>query len=204
MNRVSRLAAALLAISVVGVTACRSPDPKLYTLNALPGAQSAAGPAQVAVGRIVLPKYLDRQQMVHYTAANLIASEEFDQWAEPFGDMLTRVLVEDLALRLPASKVFEETGFVAIPDAVIVDLDVSEFAVGASGKVELNARWMIRRPHGKNSVGPARCFLAAPASNTPADFAAAMSGALASLSDGIAAALVGAPLQGGDCLPAGR
>jgi uncharacterized protein len=204
MNRMCRLAAGVLAVSVIAVAGCRSPDPKLYTLNALAGAQAAQGPAQVAVGRIVLPKYLDRQQMVHYAGANQIASEEFDQWAEPFGDMLTRVLVEDLSLRLPASKVFEEEGFVTIPDAVVVDLDVSEFAVGASGKVELDLRWMIRRPHGKNSVGPARCFVAAPASNAAADFAIAMSSALASLSDAIAAALAGAPLSGGDCLPSGR
>jgi uncharacterized protein len=204
MSRIRRLAAGILAVSVIVLGGCRSPDPKLYTLNALPGVPTAPGPAQVAVGRIVLPNYLDRQQMVHYVGANQIEAEEFDQWAEPFSDMLSRVLVEDLSLRLPASKVFEEEGFVTVPDAVTVDLDVSEFAVGASGKVELDVRWMIRRPHGKNVVGPARCFLATPVSGTAADFAIAMSSALAALSDGIAAALAGAPLQAGDCPPPGR
>jgi uncharacterized lipoprotein YmbA len=203
MNRIGRCTAGLLLALVPVVAGCRSPEPKLYTLSPLPGAQLSLAPAQVAVGRIVLPAYLDRQQMIHYTGANQIASEEFDQWAEPFGNMLTRVLVADLALRLPASKVFGETGFIIIPDAVIVDLDVSEFAVGASGKAELNARWMIRRPRGKSLVGSARCFVAAPASNMPADYAGAMSSALASLSDSIAAALAGAPLHGGDCPPLG-
>jgi len=189
MTSARRRRTGILALSAIALACCQTADPKLYTLSATPPEQTATGAPLIAIGRIALPKYLDRAQMIRYGGANLISSQEFDRWAEPFGDMLSRVLVEDLALRLPASQVFQEHSFIEVRDAVLVDLEITEFAVGPTGEVELYARWMIRRPHAKDQIGPARRFAVRPASGSAADAAVAMSSALGLLSNAIAASL---------------
>ena len=134
----------LLALFVAGCAG--SPPVNLYTLSAAPApaadTRSPQSPAVVAVGPVTLPDYIDRPQIVTRKSAYQLELAAYDHWAAPLYDMLPRVLVEDLALRLPSDRV------VALPQSDAgfdyrIAVDVSRFDVDATGAATLAARWQL-------------------------------------------------------------
>src|SRR5512134_194490 len=136
----------LLALLVAGCAG--SPPVNLYTLSAvgLPSTDirvPPSTPAVVAVGPVILPDYIDRPQIVTRKSAYQLELAAYDHWAAPLYDMLPRVLVEDLALRLPSDRV---VAFPQVSDASFdyrVAIDVSRFDVDATGAATLAARWQL-------------------------------------------------------------
>ena len=141
-----RIVGLLLALLVAGCAG--SPPVNLYTLSAvgLPSTDirvPPSTPAVVAVGPVILPDYIDRPQIVTRKSAYQLELAAYDHWAAPLYDMLPRVLVEDLALRLPSDRV---VAFPQIGDASFdyrVAIDVSRFDVDATGAATLAARWQL-------------------------------------------------------------
>lgn len=139
---------ALLAVSC-------SPVTHYYTLSpvdpAAPAALAAAS-AVVAVGPVQLPDYVDRPQIVVRTGAHTLDQAVFDQWGGDLNDMVPRLLVEDLARRLPSDH------FVSFPDAgdvpydYRVPIDISQFDVSAAGEAVVVARWQVRGRPGSGTV----------------------------------------------------
>ena len=136
----------LLAILVAGCAG--SPPSNLYTLSAIGTAASEsqslqAPPAVIAIGPVSLPDYLDRPQIVTRQSAYQLELAANDRWAAPLYDMLPRVLVEDLALRLPSDRIvsFPEIGDASFDYRVAVQ--VSRFDVDATGEATLAARWQL-------------------------------------------------------------
>ena len=135
----------LLALLVAGCAG--SPPINLYTLSAV-GAPAAdtrlpQSPAVVAVGPVTLPDYIDRPQIVTRKSAYQLELAAYDHWAAPLYDMLPRVLVEDVALRLPSDRVvaFPQVGDASFDYRIAVD--VSRFDVDATGAATLAARWQL-------------------------------------------------------------
>jgi len=86
----------------LSLAACStSPKPQIFSLAIHPGRELEGSRASLAVASAVIPKYLDRPQIVRHGGAYQLDVAEFDRWGEPFGDMVTRILVGDLAQRLP-------------------------------------------------------------------------------------------------------
>ena len=136
----------LLAILVAGCAG--SPPSNLYTLSAIGTAASEsqslqAPPAVIAIGPVSLPDYLDRPQIVTRQSAYELELAANDRWAAPLYDMLPRVLVEDVALRLPFNRVaaFPQVGDASFDYRIAVD--VSRFDVDATGEATLAARWQL-------------------------------------------------------------
>ena len=136
----------LLAILVAGCAG--SPPSNLYTLSAIGTAASEsqslqAPPAVIAIGPVSLPDYLDRPHIVTRQSAYELELAANDRWAAPLYDMLPRVLVEDLALRLPSDRIvsFPETGDASFDYRVAVQ--VSRFDVDAAGEAALATRWQF-------------------------------------------------------------
>src|SRR5512133_3018471 len=102
-------AIALLLTLVIG--GCAGPSPaNLYTLSPVRTAgtdsrSSQAPPAVIAIGPVRLPDYLDRPQIVTRQSAYQLQLAPDDRWAAPLYDMVPRVLVEDVALRLPSDRI---------------------------------------------------------------------------------------------------
>ena len=99
MNRRMLLAGLALA-------GCASPDPELYRLVAVPGAPRAGAPRLIELRRVGVPAYLDRSQIIRAVAESRLEALGA-RWAEPFGDMVTRVLAEDLMQRLTGTTVLK-------------------------------------------------------------------------------------------------
>lgn len=97
---------AVLAMFCCSVVACAgglSTPAQFYMLN--PVAQTTAGrtgeaePATVRVSLepVEIPRYLNRPQIVTHMDGAIYHVDEFNQWLEPLGDNLTRVIGENLS-----------------------------------------------------------------------------------------------------------
>jgi len=109
------------------------------------------------------------------------------RWGEPFGDMVGRVLAQDLAQRLSGIAVFTEAGAISSDADLVLELDVQRFDTDASGEVVLAAQSALS--HGRaHSLAQTRAFRFTAPLRGPgtAQLAAAMSALLGQLADAIA------------------
>ncbi len=165
-----------------------SPNSRFFTLAPQPAASAGRSPATVAVKPVELAKYLDRPQIVRHSNAYELQIADLERWGEEMRDMVTRVLIENLSLRLPASQVVGTSGSLTIRADVTVEVDISRFDADQNGKVFLDARSAVQRDGRRPSLWSDRITVQ-PASPSVADLVAAMSDALGQLSDHIAQVL---------------
>jgi uncharacterized lipoprotein YmbA len=166
-----------------------SPNSRFFTLVPQPAAASAGrSPATVAVKPVELAKYLDRPQIVRRSDAYELQIADIERWGEEMRDMVTRVLIENLTLRLPASQVVGASGSLTIRADVTVEVDISRFDADQNGQVFLDARSAVQRDGRRPSLWSDRITVQ-PASPSITDLVAAMSDALGQLSDHIAKVL---------------
>lgn len=147
----SRLAAVfLLCVQVAGCGTTAAP--RYYTLAAVPpvaaAPATAAAPARIVVGPVNLPDYLDRRPIVTRDNAYAVQLATNDYWAAPLQDMVPRVLIADLAVRLPADRI---DSFPELASDYRITVDIDRFDADASGLATLTARWRI---YGKTAAQP--------------------------------------------------
>ena len=172
---------------------CKSQEPNYYTLRALPGAVQGGGPRLVELRRIGLAGYLDRPEIVRNNSDYRLSIGGQERWGEPLGELVARVLAEDLNMRLSGSNVFTSAGTItADPDATI-ELDLQRFDADASGAVTLLAQVAVKRGRARDRAAARTVRLVVPpAGATMTDLVAAMSGALGQLADQVAGLVRGA------------
>jgi len=177
-----------LALLAALPAACASPNPRLYTLAAVPGEPRPHAPKLIEVRDAALPHYLERSGIVRSTENYQLDVLPNDWWGESLSSMLNRVLVQDLSQRLPNSSVFTEIGAISgTPDAT-VGINVQRFDANPSGMVVLDAEVAIAG----HPAGDRRVHLTAPIQGpgTPA-LVSAMSVAVGKLADAVAGMLAG-------------
>ncbi len=207
MARTLRLAAlpgalALLAPLALGAgCAAKSPPSRFYLLSTLEGAGPgpAAGPAAgfpglLGVGPVEIPGYVDRPEITLRSSPHAIELAEFDRWAEPLRESVSRVLVENLATLLGGERVVAFPGGGARVDTQLA-LRITRFDVRTAGDCEIAVRWTLSAAGGRDVLasGSAR-YREPPAAASYAEAVAALSRALERLSRDLAAAVVA---QGG-------
>jgi len=182
----------LLFALALCLAACTSPEPNFYTLAPVRGAGVPGGPPLVQLRRPGLAGYLDRSDIVRTGSPYQLKLASGERWGEPFGDMVGRVLAEDLSSRLPGSSVFTSAGAIsALPDATI-EVDVQRFDADPSGQVVLLTQVAVERGRNRGSAATRTIRITVtPASGTTADLVAAMSAALGQSADQIAAVVRG-------------
>jgi hypothetical protein len=168
--------------------ACTSANPTLYTLAMEPGPVRHGAPAQIELRAIALARYLDRSQIVRSSEDFRLDVQGNDWWGEPLDAMLSRVLVQDLSQRLPASLVFAENSAVSATPEVSVELNVQRIDEDHSGAVLLLAQMATIRPGHEAVTRNLRIAVAPAGAGTPA-LVGAMSKAVAELADAIAGLL---------------
>ena len=180
---------ALALLAAAALAGCsKTPEPTLYTLVPRPGAPVDRPVASIVVRPVVVAKYLDRPEIVRRPNPYEITVSEFVRWGEALDAMATRVLVADLALRLPTAELTVSSSPIAAPANTVVAIDIARFDPDPGGPAILEARWAIRRGEHPGAVHFERISVA-PASGTTIDLVAAMSDCLAQLSDRLALAL---------------
>jgi hypothetical protein len=188
MRRRQALAAAF-AIPL-GLAACASPNPSYFTLSAIPGPVRPGAPARIALRRIDVAAYLDRNSIVRARIGTQVDIADNELWAEPLGSMLNRVLAEALTQRLPGSTVYTTTGAITAPPQATVEVNVQRLDADASGLVHLLAQVAIERGDGHVPVATRTFdFTARPTGPHTDQLVAAMNMAVAQLANTIAALL---------------
>lgn len=185
------LAAALLLASCAG-----TPETHFYVLSSVPAAPaaSAAGgtPARrvIAIGPVTLPDYLNQPGIVTRGGPNRIYVASFHQWAGSLPAMATRVLIQDVAARLPEDRVVAfDSGSSRRPD-LRVAVEIAQFDVDEAGHAVVAARFEIDAPAASAGSSAHDALARAQAAGSSYDDrAAALSQALAQLSDEIAQAI---------------
>jgi len=173
-----------------GLAGCASPPSQFYTLAVVPGTATGGGPPTIQLRRIGLAGYLDRNTIVRAQSGYQLHIDDNERWGEPPGDMIGRVLAQDLTQRLPGSTVFTEAGAITGDADTIVEVDVQRFDLDTSGVVILAAQVAVSRSRGGRGLAArALRFTERPASSSTSDLVAAMSVALGQLADAMAGML---------------
>jgi uncharacterized protein len=185
---------ALLALLTLAGCAS-SPPTRFFALDAVaPGAatpRATGGP--VKIDAVHIPPALDRDSMVRGESDNQLQISSQDRWAGDLGEMIGRVLTQDLAQRLPSGMVIAPDS-PAPPDVRGVVVDILTFQPQA-GEVVLDADWTLLAGTQSNPVLHRSVHLTLAAAPSAQGEAEAMSSLLGQLADGIAAQIGGAPVQ---------
>ncbi len=176
-----------LSLLLVGLGGCSSPDPTYYTLQTVPGTLIPGPPTTIEVRRPGLAGYLDRSDIVLKSQSYKLSLNSQKAWAEPLGDMIGRVLTQDLSQRLPGKSVFTQSGAITADADLRVEVDIQSFDADGTGDVMLTAEVAIERGMTHHPQTTRHLSLRAPLNGSgEAAQVAAMSGLLGSLADQIA------------------
>ncbi|MBV9249423.1 MAG: membrane integrity-associated transporter subunit PqiC [Acetobacteraceae bacterium] len=188
MTALGRLWPALLAAIIL--CSCSSPSPVLYTISPVSGAEHHSGPKVVSVRQIGLARYLERPQIVRSSENFRLDVLSNDWWGEPLNTMLARVLVQELAQRLPNSTVLNEGGAISsdTPDAS-VEVNIERLDLNATGQLVLLSQAAVSFRGKGGQVLRSYRFSVTPPSSGPQGEVAAISSAIGQLADGLATTL---------------
>lgn len=132
----------------LGAAGCKSPEPAYFTLAPVPGTPTPGGPRLVELQRPGLAGYLDRPGIVRADNSYQLKVADAERWGEPLGDLIGRILSENLSQRLPGSSVFTTAGAISAPPDARIELDVQRFDADVSGSVVLLAQVAVSRGRG--------------------------------------------------------
>ena len=123
---------------------------RFYLLDSMaePAEEVGAGAAGhedivIGVGPVNIPEYLKRSEIVTRDGRNKLLLADFDLWAEPLEENISRVLAKNLSILLPSDRiaVFPWRGMPSIQYQI--KLDLIRFDGEQDGHALLDARWMI-------------------------------------------------------------
>ena len=121
-----------------------------YMLSPLSPSQAgtSAGPAEgrirIGLATVVVPEYLNRNEIVFNLDNTVYQLAEFNQWAEPLNDNLTRVLAENLTnlLHEDSIDVFLASDS-SIPADYRLEVDVLRLDGNLGGQAALVVQWVL-------------------------------------------------------------
>jgi hypothetical protein len=188
---VALLYAALAAVLTLLSGCGTSPPARFYTLTA-----TAAAPAPpptstllLAVGPVTVPSVVDRPEFVVSAGPNELKLDDFNRWAAPLQDSLSRAIAENLVVLLGTPRVIIFPQALASDPDYRVAVEVRTFDSLPGTAAVLDAVWTIRRAKdGKTQTGRTSAREAADGAGYEA-LAAAHSRAVGRLSQDVAAAI---------------
>jgi uncharacterized lipoprotein YmbA len=135
-----------------------SPPTKFYLLSSVPAPNLETGnnqgqqPTTIRVDAVVIPGYLDRNEIVTRVSENEIRLADLHQWGESLRENLTNMLALNLSRLLPAER-FAIFPF-KCPSPVDYQLSVEIVRMDGSlyGDVHLTAQWSILQDKESNII----------------------------------------------------
>jgi hypothetical protein len=107
-------------------------------------AATAEGRIRIGLATVVVPEYLNRNEIVFNLDNTVYQLAEFNQWAEPLNDNLTRVLAENLTnlLHEDSIDVFLASDS-SIPADYRLEVDVLRLDGNLGGQAALVVQWAL-------------------------------------------------------------
>lgn len=187
-------------LALAGCLGGPSGPTNFYMLSALspsPDGTSAAtaeGRIRIGLATVVVPEYLNRNEIVVNLDNTVYRLAEFNQWAEPLNDNLTRVLEENLThlLRDDSIDVFLTTDS-SIPTDYRLEVDVLRLDGNLGVQATLVAQWALLEAEKDELILMQRSEYQEPAAdNTYKGLVLAKSRSIEKLSRDMAVAIKGA------------
>jgi len=195
--RPKHLAIMICWLALVGCLGSPSAPTSFYMLSPLSSSQSRTiettkeDRIRIGLETVVVAEYLNRNEIVVNLDNTVYKLAEFNQWAEPLSDNLTRVLAENLAnmLRDDSIGVFLSADS-SIPLDYRLEIDVIRLDGNLGDQVTLVAQWALLEAEEDNLKLMRRSQYQEPAvDNTYKGLVLAKSRAIEKLSRDIAAAI---------------
>ncbi len=149
VSRVSWIGAILLCLSLAGCIGGTSAPTQFYMLDPVsptaldPARASTSSTVRVSLEPVEVPEYLNRPHIVTHLDRAEYQFDEFNQWMEPLGDNLTRVITENLSEMLAADGI----DILCMSRPVETDYTVAVQILRMDGKrgqdMVLVARWSL-------------------------------------------------------------
>ncbi len=151
MNRIiSSFRISLACLFVLNFLGCGTSQPShFYLLRALSPASASslsdAKPSTLSfgLGPVILPKYLDRPQIVTKTGVHEVELAEFHKWAEPLSENVSHVLAENLSGLLSTDRIAQYPWRSSTSVDYQIAVDVLQFDGTIGGEAVLVARWSL-------------------------------------------------------------
>jgi len=157
--RPEHLAIMILWLALTGCLGGPSAPTNFYMLSPLSSSQAgisaatAEGRIRIGLATVVVAEYLNRNEIVVNLDNTVYQLAEFDQWAEPLSNNLTRVLAENLAnlLRDDSIAVFLSSDS-SIPLDYRLEVDVLRLDGNLGSTVTLIAQWALLESEEDNLI----------------------------------------------------
>ncbi len=158
--------AMMLGLAVVygGCAATRPPAYYLLEPAAQTGESDRTRQVCVTIGMrpVEVPSYLDRRQIMVRTGRNELAISEFNQWAEPLKENITRVVAQNLESLTCADVVEATSAGRSRPVDYRLQVRVNRLEGSLGGQAVLDAEWSIVEARDRRVVASRRSRLATP------------------------------------------
>jgi uncharacterized protein len=136
---------ARVSVLVALVTACASPASHFYTLSAANAPAAASSNLSMVIGPVSLPAVVDRPQIVVTTGPNQVRLDEFNQWASPLQNNISRVVAENLVAILGTPRVILFSQTLGVDADYRVAIEVQRFESAPGEAATLDAVWTVSR-----------------------------------------------------------
>ena len=143
----------VLFIAVLLAGCGGSPTPiEFYTLNSLSSTMQKTNPADsaqniaIGIGPVVIPKILDRPQIVTRTGQNTLKVDEFHRWAGPLKSEFAKVLAENISLLLATDQVAVYPWEAGFKPHYRIALDIRYFEGRLGENAFLDTVWRVSGP----------------------------------------------------------
>ena len=148
--RPQHLAMMICWLALAGCLGGPSAPTNFYMLSPLSPSQAgtaaatAEGRIRISLATVVVPEYLNRNEIVVNLDNTVYQLAEFNQWAEPLNDNLTRVLAVNLTnlLQEDSITVFLSSDSSILPDYRL-EVDVVRLDGNLGGQAALVAQWAL-------------------------------------------------------------
>jgi uncharacterized lipoprotein YmbA len=127
-------------------------------MNPLPGSASPGKPSasdrcvSIGIGPIEIPDYLYQARIATRITPNELKLAEFERWAEPLKDNLTRVLAQNLSNLVCTQEINFFPWRRGIPMDYRVEMKIIRFDGNLGDKVTLEAWWSLLSGDGKTML----------------------------------------------------
>jgi len=184
MHRCITIAAVSLLIAFAA--GCASPASRFYTLSAANAPAATSSNLSMVVGPVSVPAVVDRPQIVVTEGPNQVRLDEFNRWASPLQNNISRVVAENLVAILGTPRVILFSQTLGMDADYRAAIEVQRFESAPGEAATLDAVWTVSRTKdGKSQTGRTTVREVASDKNYEA-LAAAHSRGLARLSRDIA------------------
>lgn len=195
MMRAGLMCIALLA-GVLWLSGCamRSPPVEFYTLSPLESSAdektSTVAPElrALAIGPLVMPRYLDRDSIVTRANQNRLQINEYQRWSSSLESDFLKTLGNNLGRLLDTQRIVVYPATPRFPIRYRITFEVQQFEGTLGEQVTLDVRWLVTDAESDQVVAIERSVINQAVENSSYDaLVAAHSATLATLSQAIAA-----------------